>query len=111
MIIRYQNGTAIEAVTLSRTAQIMRVAIKDGDDAMELTNIHGAWVSEDCEPVVLEIGMTSKTIESESVEDFICSPELAGRLVRLLFSGSTEDLLEEQSLVNPLYTAASTMIA
>jgi hypothetical protein len=111
MRLRYQNGKVIEGVTLSRTGQRMRIAVSGGEDAMELTNVHGIWVSDDCEPVTLEIGMTLNPVENYSDDYFICPQELASHLVQLLFSDSTEHLMEEPGLVKTHPNAASTMIA
>ncbi len=91
MTIRYQNGTVIEGSTLFRTEETMRVAVKGGDDVMQFTNIHGTWVSEDCEPVIMEIGMTRRPVAGYSDAGFICPPELASRLVGLLFTGTAAD--------------------
>jgi hypothetical protein len=110
MKIRYQNGSAFEGITLSRTQQTMRVAVKGGDDVLEFTNIHGTWVSEDCEPVTMEVGMTCAPVENLSEDDFICSQELAAHLVSLLFNDSTGDFFEEQSLWKTPYTGISPLI-
>lgn len=111
MKIRYQNGTAIEGMTLVRTGHKMRVAVQGWDDVMELTNIHGTWVSDDCEPVTVEIGMTLAPIESYSDDDFICSQELASHLVNLLFSDSNEDWLDQPGLPKSHSACASRLLA
>lgn len=110
MKIRYQNGTVIEGSTLSRTEETMRVAVKGRDDVMQFTNIHGTWVSEDCEPVILEVGMTRRPGAAYSDDCFICSPELAGRLVCLLFTSTAADSRDEQSLLTTPF-AVSRVIA
>src|ERR1039457_6109974 len=56
MTIGYRDGKTIEGVTLARTANTMRVAVKGCEDAAEFINVHGTWVSEDCEPVTIEYG-------------------------------------------------------
>ena len=51
MTIRYSNGFSFEAILLSRSEEVLRVAIAGSDEVVELTQINGAWISEDCEPV------------------------------------------------------------
>lgn len=111
MNIRYQNGAALEAITLFKNEQTMRLAIRGQDDVMELTNVHGIWVSEDCEPVTVEMAMTTKNVEAYSEDDFICSPELAGHLLRLLVTGDDGAALEELSPYNLTCADISSMIA
>src|ERR1035438_9959874 len=81
MKIRYQNGTVIEGSTLSRTEENMRIAVKGRDDVMQFTNIHGTWVSEECEPVIMEMGITWRPADHFSDDNFICPQELATRLI------------------------------
>jgi hypothetical protein len=111
MKIRYQNGSAIEGMTLVRTAHNMRVAVQGWDDVMELTNIRGTWVSNDCEPVAVEIGMTFEPVENYSDDNFICSQELASHLVNLLFSDSNEDWLDETGLLKTNSATGSRLLA
>jgi len=111
MRIRYQNGTSFEGITLLRTDEVVRVAVRGQDDAMEFTRIHGTWVSEDCEPVTMEVGMNRTTTEDYTDQDFICSPELASHLVRLLFTDSSEDLLDDQSVLRTAGTVVSRVMA
>ena len=51
MTIRYNNGHTLEAVLLSRTATTMRIALQGTEDVLELQNINGAWITDECEPV------------------------------------------------------------
>ena len=111
MKIRYQNGTAQEGITLARTGHTMRIAVQDRDDVMELTNFHGTWVSDDCEPVNLEIGMTFQPVETYNDDYFICPQELASHLVNLLFSDSTESVLDEPGLSNSHLAPAPILVA
>ena len=91
MTIRYADGKAVEGVTLRRTANMMRVAVKGCDDAAEFINVHGTWISEDCEPVTMEYGPRRNALATLSEADCICPPELAARLIALLFTDSEED--------------------
>ena len=97
MTIGYRDGKTIEGVTLARTANTMRVAVKGCEDAAEFINVHGTWVSEDCEPVTIEYGPRRNPLATLSEADCICPPELAARLIALLFAGSEEDEWEGRS--------------
>jgi len=88
MTIRYNNGYQIEGVLLSRNDSAMRIAIGGSEDVLHLNEIHGTWVTDDCEPVHVEFAW-AKTEDSPMVtlDDCICSKELAAELLHLLFSG------------------------
>jgi hypothetical protein len=92
MTIRYADGKTIDGVTLARTANMMRVAVKDCEDVVEFINVHGTWVSEDCEPVIIEYGpRRNAPTTTLSEADFICPRALAARLIDLLLTDSAED--------------------
>ena len=91
MTIRYADGRAVEGVTLARTPNMIRIAVKGSDDAAEFINVHGTWISEDCEPVTIEYGPRRNALATLSEADCICPPELATRLIALLFTDSEED--------------------
>jgi hypothetical protein len=97
MTLRYRDGKTVEGVTLVRTANLMRVAVKGSDDAAEFINVHGTWISEDCEPVTIEYGPRRTPITTLSEADCICPRELAARLIDLLLTDSAEEELERQS--------------
>jgi hypothetical protein len=97
MTIRYADGKAIEGVTLARTADIMRVAVKGCEDATEFINVHGTWISEDCEPVIMEYAPLPNAPIELSEADCICSRDLAARLIDLLSTDSPEDEWEGQA--------------
>jgi hypothetical protein len=91
MTIRYSNGQTFEAALLSEAEHTMRIAIKGSDDVLELKQINGTWVSEECEPVEVDLSWTrQQQLDSIRAEDCICSPELAAKLLHLLFSGENE---------------------
>ena len=103
MRLRYQNGAVIECITLFRTETRMRVAVHDREDSMDLTNIHGTWVTDDCEPVIMETGTTFfKTVVEYSDDEFICPRPLADHLISLLIVDSMEELLDEQAPLKAL---------
>ena len=54
MTLIYADGSRTEAFLLARTENRIRVAIPGSDDPLEFTDMHGTWVSEDCEPVCVE---------------------------------------------------------
>jgi len=91
MTIRYPDGRTIEAVTLRRTDNFMRVAAKGCEDTAEFTRVHGTWISEDCEPVIMEYGQPGNDPTTLSEADCICPRELAARLIDLLLIDSAED--------------------
>ncbi len=91
MFIRFGNGTQKEAVLLSRTAAAMRVAIQGSDDITELVRRGEFWISDDCEAVQVEFAWQTSARSVEVTEaDCICPPELAARLIQLLFSGESD---------------------
>jgi hypothetical protein len=95
MILTYANGSKTEAMLLARSENKIRVAIPGNNDPMELTDVHGTWVSEDCEPVRVEFAWQRKTREEILSEaDCICSHELAARLIHLLWNESDEENLQ-----------------
>jgi len=50
VIIKY-NETFKDARILARSGDIMRIALEDGDDAVELRLVDGIWLSEERRPV------------------------------------------------------------
>lgn len=91
MIIRYSNGQTFEAVLLSETENTMRIALKGSEDVLELKNINGTWVSDECEPVNVEFAWTrQQQLDAIKEDECICSPELAAKLLHLLFSADEE---------------------
>lgn len=95
MTINYSDGRAVEAVLLTRTETTMRVAMQGTDDVSELSNVNGAWVSADCEPVTIEFAWQRRDRKPTISEaDCYCSHELAARLIRLLSTNSSQDSIE-----------------
>ena len=91
MNIRYSDGTKREAVLLGRSAKVLRVAIRGSEDATELAMVNGTWVTDDCEPVHVEYAWEAPTSQTPVTEaDCICPPELAYRLIRILYSQEEE---------------------
>src|ERR1035438_9006225 len=95
MTINYSDGRAVEAVLVTRTESTLLVAARGADDVMEISNINGTWVTADCESVAIEFAwqrLDRKPKISEA--DCHCSPELAARLIRLLFTDSSAETTE-----------------
>jgi hypothetical protein len=91
MVLIYANGSRTEAFLLARTENKIRVAIPGSDDPLELTDVHGTWVTEDCEPVRVQFAWEGKTREQVLTEaDCICSHDLAARLLHLLWNPDEE---------------------
>jgi len=91
MTIRYSNGYTVDAILLAREGNCMRVAIREFDETVEFFEINGIWVSQNCEPVEVEFAWMKQSEVPTAVEsDCICTPELADRLLRLLWSGDNE---------------------
>lgn len=89
MKIIYRDGHAIEAIAFSRTTSTMRLAIPGQEDVLELRRVSDAWVTEDCEPVILQQESVKRALAEG---DCICPPELAAHLIRLLQTNSSEEL-------------------
>lgn len=100
MILIYANGSRTEAVLLARNENKIRVAIAGSDDLLELTDVHGTWVTEDCEPVQVQFAWEGKTAEQITAEaDCVCSHDLAARLIHLLWNADEGDQVQAK---NPL---------
>jgi hypothetical protein len=80
-----------DAVLLMRTETMLRVALHGGDDVLELKQIAGVWVTEDCEPVLVDFAWSRlRAAEPVTEEDCICPHDLAARLIHLLYAGDEE---------------------
>ncbi len=111
MTIRYVNGQILEAVLLSRTESTIRVAIRGCQDSLELNQIHGVWVAEDCEPVEVEFSWTRYGAAQEVREsDCVCSHDLAARLIHMLYAGSEETPAAPAALTRNMVVAAAQQV-
>jgi hypothetical protein len=63
--IRYNNGRVLQGVVLAFGDGLVRVAVKDCDDAVEFRLVSQVWVSEDCEVVKLDFEVTVDPLEGE----------------------------------------------
>jgi hypothetical protein len=111
MTIRYINGQILEAVLLSRTETTIRAAIRGSQDSLELNQIHGVWVAEDCEPVEVEFSWTRYGGAQEVTEaDCVCSHDLAARLIHMLYAGSEEPPAAPTPLTGNMPVAAAQLV-
>ena len=67
LLIRFTNGKELQGVMLALWSEMVRVAVKGADDAVEFRLINQTWVSEDCEPVTIQFVREDFAAE-ESVE-------------------------------------------
>jgi hypothetical protein len=105
MIIRYSNGKTLEGVTLSLTDNMMRVALSGHDDVMELYQVNGMWISEDCEAVQIERPGAGQALPA-SESDCVCPADLADRLIQLLLSGAGDERRNPGLLAEGRYPAS-----
>ena len=93
MTIYYTDGRSLEGVLLRRTDDSLRVAVEGSDDVEEFTRINGVWVSGDCEPVRIEFAWERHSRKEDALReaDFLCSHELAARLIHLLWNPDEEE--------------------
>src|ERR1051326_8034315 len=92
MTVTYPNGKILEALLLLRGEDTLRAAIPGEDDARIFTLIHGRWISDECEPVQIDLGCSrsgSSNVPSEA--DCICPKDLASRLKSMLFAECCPD--------------------
>lgn len=99
MTITYANGQKIKAALVVRTDNRIRVAFPACDDLTEFTQINGTWVSEDCEAVRIDWGWPARATRAYQDEDYICSQDLAAKLVHMLLNPEDE---EEEELSAPV---------
>jgi len=64
--ITYSNGRILQGIVLAFGDRLMRVAVKDSDDAVEYRLINQVWVSEDCEVVRLDMVDGDEPVRTDS---------------------------------------------
>ena len=104
MTIRYASGLTKESVLLSRTKDLLRVAMEDCDDVTELRLVNGTWITDECEPVQVTYAWDRDPAPAVTEADCICPSDLAARLVRLLYVAEEEEPkpLSRSASVSPL---------
>jgi hypothetical protein len=66
--IYYSNGRVLHGVVLAFGDCLVRVAVKDSDDAVEFRLVNHVWVSEDCEVVKLEFAERLVAVGNEGAD-------------------------------------------
>ncbi len=94
MTITYPGGRRVAAILLSRSSDTLRVAVQDDDDARVFTCVNGTWVSEDCEGVSIQFEWERPARPVPTLEDCICSKELAEELLTRLVNPEVDALQE-----------------
>jgi hypothetical protein len=92
MTIRYSDRTVVNALLLSRSDDVIRVAAPFEDDVLIFTLRNDRWISENYEPVTLEF--TRECCQQPAIPEeteFICSKPLARKLISMLSAGSGGD--------------------
>ena len=85
MTIEFANGSRREAIILSRAGSTMRVVIDGREDVVELTEMSGIWVTDNCEPVRVDFAWKPEPSPFPASEsDYICPKDLASKLIRSL---------------------------
>ena len=88
MTITYPNGTVRKAIVLSHEDSELRATAAGCDDVLTFTRVEGIWISEDLQPVTIEFEWQRRMARPvPREEDFICSRELADRLISGLYEG------------------------
>jgi hypothetical protein len=95
MTIHYSNGYTVEAVLLSREGNAMRVAIRNSDEVAVFVEMDGTWMSDGGQPVDVEWAWRGRGDAPEIREsDCICPPDLAARLIEMLFAGDNPEVVK-----------------
>jgi hypothetical protein len=81
----------MECVTLFKTESTIRVALKGHDDVIELVNLGGRWLAENCEAVVERAWREQPEALAPSEMECVCSPDLAAHLIESLVTGGGID--------------------
>lgn len=78
MRIHYPDGSAQEGAILSLVGGVMRVAVQDCDDPLELNLVNGMWLSDACEPVYFDFPLGGRQAEGFPVLIQEASPAAQG---------------------------------
>jgi hypothetical protein len=105
MLIRYSNGSKLNAILLARTETLMRVVLQGDDDTVEFQQINGIWVSEDGHAVDVDFTETCQSLPVVFVDGLFCPPPVASRLLDLFFSGELEPEIVREVVANSFSTA------
>lgn len=99
MTITYSNGTVQQAVVLSHEQDEIRAVAPGTEDVLALSRIHGAWITDELDPVTIEFAWERSVATPAPAEaDCICSKELAVHLIQSLLRGEEGNEQEAKSL-------------
>jgi len=70
MLVRYRDGSIREGLVLALEGGVLRVAIKDGEDAFAFRLVNDTWMSEDNKPARFEFLIPA--LQKVSVVDDRC---------------------------------------
>jgi hypothetical protein len=79
LILLYPDGRRFEAMVLTASPERLRVALKDGDDALELRRVEGRWFSEHNEEIQFESWMAIEP--GAETEDCFAASFESGRCI------------------------------
>ena len=85
--IHYSNGRVLQGVVLAFGDRVVRIAVKDSDDAVEYRLINQVWVSEDCEVVRMEFADGEYPVYAEEtgeIEPLVDFPSPAHAALRVM---------------------------
>jgi hypothetical protein len=92
MTIAYGNGSTVSATLLSQDENEIRAIAAGSDDVHVFKRVQGTWISEDIELVAIKFEWQAVAASpGPTVEDCICTKELAAHLIRLLLAGDDSD--------------------
>lgn len=99
MTITYADGTVLEAIVFAHEDEGFRVALAGEGDVRTYRRIHGAWLSEECEPLAVEFAWGSDGAAQIPGEvDCLCPWKLASRMISMLQAGARKDDLLDDAL-------------
>src|SRR5437660_1418878 len=99
MTITYSNGTVLEAILASHQENEIRAIVPACDDVLTLNRIHGAWISEDLEPVAIAFAWQRCGAPQVPAEnECICPTALAAHLISTLLNGCEPDEAADDAL-------------
>jgi hypothetical protein len=90
--ITYPDGSRVRAMLLSRDAGTLRVAVEGDNDSRKFHCAGGIWVTEECEAVTIQFEWERQSPAIPPVEECICSPEVAERLMAQLLNPAGDQL-------------------
>ena len=69
MTISYPNGTIVEALLRLRSQDELHATVAGCDDVLAFRRIHGTWISQEIEPVIISLGSQGRMASRTSSEE------------------------------------------